>query len=301
MFGKTLDEAWADWIAFEKDFQRANLAEIREEPVTQGRHLSDQALGSISRAYLDTSGERLYAAFRYPGVVAHIGEFALADGSVEHIEDVKGPMLYRVTSLAHDPDSRTVFYTTDNYAYRDLRALDLETGKSRMLFEEARIGELVFNRTDRSIWGVRHLNGIATLVRIPHPYTEWNQVISLPYGELLYDLDVSPDGRLLSASFGQVDGNQSLRVFEIDALLGHDLFARRRVAQLDGQQQSPALTGKVLGSLTDLGKPGSQGVNRARQRVALSPYVLNSSSHIVSLQCVASLHDSSSPSPGTCS
>ena len=219
VFGKTLDEAWADWIAFEKNFQQANLAEIREQPVTPAQKLSDHALGSISRAYLDKSGERLYAAFRYPGVVAHIGEFSLADGSVEHIEDVKGPMLYRVTSLAHDPDSRTVFYTTDNYAYRDLLALDLETGKSRTLFEEARIGELVFNRSDRSIWGVRHLNGIATLVRIPHPYTEWNQVISLPYGEVLYDLDVSPDGRLLSASFGQVDGNQSLRVFEVDALL----------------------------------------------------------------------------------
>ena len=120
VFGKTLDEAWADWIEFEKDFQRANLAEVRQHPITPSEHLSPQALGSISRAFLDPSGDSLYAAFRYPGVVAHIGRLSLADGSVEQIHDVKGPMIYRVTSIAHDPASRTVFYTTDNYAYRDL-------------------------------------------------------------------------------------------------------------------------------------------------------------------------------------
>jgi hypothetical protein len=227
VYGKTLDAAWAEWIEFEQDFQRANLAEIRKNPVTRAEPLSKQALGSISRAYLDPADDRLYAAFRYPGVVAHLGEFSLADGSVERLQDVKGPMLYRVTSLAHDPQSRTLFYTTDNYAYRDVMAFDLDTGKERQLLQEARIGELVVNPADQSLWGVRHLNGIVTLVRIPPPYTEWNQIHSLPYGELLYDLDISPDGQLLSASFGQVDGNQSLRVFEIDALLAGEFESIR--------------------------------------------------------------------------
>ncbi len=67
------------------------------------------------------------------------------------------------------PGSRTLFYTTDNNAFRDLRRVDPATGKSRMLLKDARIGELVFDRTDRSLWGVRALNGIATLVRIPPP------------------------------------------------------------------------------------------------------------------------------------
>jgi hypothetical protein len=219
VFGQSMDAVWAEWIAFEKDFQRANLAAIRREPITVPRPLSDRALGSISRAFVDPGGERMYAAFRYPGVVAHVGEFSLRDGSVEPIRDVKGPMLYRVTSLAYDPAGGTLFYTADNYAYRDVMAVDLATGEERMLLEDARIGELVFNPADRSIWGVRHLNGIATLVRIPAPYTEWNQVWSLPYGELLYDLDISPDGSLLSASFGQVDGNQSLQIYDIEDLL----------------------------------------------------------------------------------
>ncbi len=219
VFGQTVDEAWQDWIEWEHEFQGRNLASIRENPTTPYRDLSGQALGSLSRAYLDPDNKQLYAGIRYPGIVAHIGAISLEDGSVRRLEDIKGPMIYRVTSTAFDPDSRTIFYTTDNYNYRDLVALDVETGESELLLRDARIGELVFNATDRSLWGVRHLNGIATIVRIPHPYTEWNQLHSFPYGEIVYDMDISPDGTLLSTSFGEISGDQSLRVFTVDSLL----------------------------------------------------------------------------------
>ncbi len=66
-----------------------------------------------------------------------------------------------------------------------------------MLQKDARIGDLAFSRADRALWGIRHLNGIATLVRIPPPYTDWKQIHTVPYGEVPYDLDVSPDGTLL--------------------------------------------------------------------------------------------------------
>ena len=35
-----------------------------------------------------------------------------------------------------------------------------------MLMKDARIGDLAFDRADRTLWGIRHLNGICTLVRI---------------------------------------------------------------------------------------------------------------------------------------
>jgi hypothetical protein len=223
VFGMTVDEAWQDWIDWEHEFQNTNLAAIRQFPTTSYQDLSGQALGSLSRAYLDPENDQLYAGIRYPGIVAHIGAISLDDGSVARLEDIKGPMIYRVTSLTFDPESRTIFYTTDNYNYRDVIALNVDTGDSRMLLKDARIGELVFNPVDKSIWGIRHLNGIATLVQIPHPYTEWNQVHSFPYGEVIYDMDISPDGSLLSTSFGEINGDQSLRVMKIASLLDGDV------------------------------------------------------------------------------
>ena len=151
-----------------------------------------------------------------------MGAISLEDGSVERIHEVKDPEHYTVTSLAFDPDTRTLFYTTDNHAYRDLVALDPDTKKARTLMKDARVGDLVFNRVDRSLWGIRTLNGICTLVRIPFPYREWNQVHSWPYGEVVYDLDLSPDGKLLSASVGEINGRQALRVMTVDSLLAGD-------------------------------------------------------------------------------
>ena len=218
IFGLPLNEAWQDWIEYEREFQLSNLESVRQFPTTQHEDLSQRALGSISRGFVDEDSDTLYAAFRYQGVVAHVGAMSMADGSIRRLGDVKGPMLYRVTSLAHDPDSKTLFYTADNYAYRDLMAIDLETGETEMLLEDARIGELVFNRHDKSIWGIRHLHGLASLVQIPYPYDTYDVVQTFPYGTSLYDMDLSPDGRLLSSSFGSVSGQQDLRIFEIQAL-----------------------------------------------------------------------------------
>lgn len=222
IYGLSLDQAWQDWIAHERKFQEKNLGEIRQFPTTDYDDLTEAALGSVSRSFYDSERDSLITAIRYPGVVAHVGEFSLTTRELRRIKDIKVPMLYRVTSLAYDEDSETVFYTADNYAYRDLMAIDLATGKERMLLEDQRIGELAFNKADRSLWGVRHLNGYASLVRIPYPYTEWNLVRSFPYGEIAYDLDFSPDGDLLSGSFGDLQGQQALKVFRTEDVLNGD-------------------------------------------------------------------------------
>jgi len=236
VFGRPLDTAWQDWVAWEQEFQTTNLASIRQFPTTTYRDVSSHPLGSVSRAYIDEDSERMYAGIRYPGVVAHIGAISLAEGSIERIEDVKGPMLFRVTSVAYDPVAKTLFYTADNSAYRDLIALDTNTGESRTLLQDVRIGELVFHPVDRSLWGVRHLNGLSTLVRIPYPYEEWEQIHTFPYGVTPYDLDISPDGKLLSTSYGEVNGDQSLRVIPLGSILEGDLTP---IQQFDFGQAVP--------------------------------------------------------------
>ena len=91
----------------------------------------------------------------------------LATGKLTPLTDLKGMMLYKVTSVAFDPDSRTAFYTDQNYAFRELMAIDVDTGRKRRLLTDARIGDLAFNHADKSLWGIRHQNGFVD--HRPHP------------------------------------------------------------------------------------------------------------------------------------
>jgi hypothetical protein len=217
VFGTTIEEAWARWIADEQAFQRANLELVRRVPVTPATDLTTRALGSVSRAYYDPAERRLYAAFNYPGVTAHLGSIATDTGEVERLVTLKGPTVYTVTSLARDPATGTLYYTADNGAWRDLMALDPRTRNEVRLQRDARIGDLAFDAATRSLWGIRQLNGLCTLVEIPPPYREWKQVHTFPYGTVVYDLDVSPDGTRLAASFGEVSGKQDVRVLSVEA------------------------------------------------------------------------------------
>jgi hypothetical protein len=219
VFGTSLESAWSDWIRFENTFQRENLDAIHKFPVTPSKDLSARALGSVSRAYYDEQSNKIYGAFDYPGVVAHVGSISVANAQMERFVDIKGPRLYQVASLAWDPTSRSLFYTADNATHRDLVKLDPRTGRTQLLQKGLRVGDLAFNRADSSLWGIRHLNGICSIVRIAPPYTDWTRIVSLPYGTVVYDLDVSADGTMVAASFGEVTGKQNVRVFSTATLL----------------------------------------------------------------------------------
>ncbi len=218
VFGTTIEQAWAAWVKDEQAFQLANLEAIRKYPITPTEDITKRSLGSVSRAYYDPASKQLYAAFNYPGVVAHIGAIHTDTGQVERIVPIKGPVIYTVTSLAFDAEAHALYYTTDNGSWRDLMRLDPKTGHAERLQKDARIGDLSFDKADKTLWGIRQLNGVCTLVRMTAPYREWKQVYTWPYGTVVYDLDVSPDGTRVSASFGEIDGKQDVRVMATDAL-----------------------------------------------------------------------------------
>jgi hypothetical protein len=88
VFGKPLAEAWQDWITWEKAFQAKNLARINEEALTPTQALTEQALGSISRSFISADGGEMIGAFRYPGVVAHVGKLSMANGTVQRLTDI---------------------------------------------------------------------------------------------------------------------------------------------------------------------------------------------------------------------
>jgi len=223
VFGKTLEAAWADWIAFERQFQARNLTEVRKNPITPMQTVVAKPLGSVSRLFRDPTSGLVVGAFKRPGVVDHIGLADLKTGQITPLVDLNRAALYTVTSLAFDAQSRTVFYVDDANSYRDLKALDLATGTSRVLFKDARIGQIAFNPVDKSLWGVRTQNGATALVRLEPPYDTWNRVHEFPYQHVPFDLDISADGKWLSASMGEFDGEQYLRVWPLERLAKGDL------------------------------------------------------------------------------
>jgi hypothetical protein len=201
VFGLSLNESWRHWIDFEHDFQRKNLQSVHEHPVTQFHDVTHKDLGAVSRTYLSKDGSKLYAAVRYPGQVAHLVSISRADGSVTNLAEIKGSKGYTVTSLAFDPQTETLFFTSNNVStYRNLEALDLRTGKTRMLYHAGRIGDIVFNPADRSLWGLRFVDGRDVLVRLPPPYNQWYRLYTFAPDEEAFDLDLSPDGELASVS-----------------------------------------------------------------------------------------------------
>ncbi len=219
IYGKSLDDAWADWIKWEHDYQARNLKSVEQYPATKTVPLTDHALGSVSRTFYDPHTNSLIAGFRAPGVLANIGMISLKDGSIRKLASLKGPSLYRVSSLAFDAAENTLYYTADNNAMRDLMALDLATGKSEMLIEDARTGDLALNPVDHSLWGIRSINGLLALVRMGHEHDGFKLVQTFPYGRQVFDLDISPDGQLLLGSVSEINGDTRIAVWRIADLL----------------------------------------------------------------------------------
>ena len=218
-------DSWNNWIEFEKEFQKKNIDNLNKTATNREELISDKALGGVSHAYLDKKRNKIYVAVNYPGKIPHLAELDVESGEIKRLHDVKGPTLFNVTSLIYDKNNDLLFYTTDNDSKRDLNSYNLKTGKSKLLYKDSRIGDLAFNKLDESIWGVRHLNGKSTLIKInkinpENPeklYTDWEQKYTLPFGHDMFDLDISPDGLSMSASVTDLNGNQFLNIYELNS------------------------------------------------------------------------------------
>jgi hypothetical protein len=219
VYGMPLRRAWGEWISWEKEFQKANLERLGATPLTPCQPLTRRPLGYVSRPFWDPEAKRIYVAVNYPGQVAYIAAIDPESGTVRKLHSLKGPDLFFVTSLAFDRRNGVLFFTNDNDDWRDLLRLDLRSGRAHKLMHDCRIGDLAFNAADGSLWGVRHYNGISTLVRIPPPFRKWHQVYSWPYGQDVFDIDISPDGALLAAALTEPSGRQSLIKMETTSLL----------------------------------------------------------------------------------
>lgn len=223
VFGQSLQDGWQDWIRFEQEFQQVNLDSLRQYPITETEDIGHEGLGSVSREYYEPGTGRLYAALNYPGTVAHLAAIDVRTGEIEKLEDIKGPMMYTVTSLAFDRRGRNLFFTTDNGALRDIVRYDLGDDEAHTVMKDGRIGDLAFDDSDSSLWGLRHDSGFVSLVRIPAPWHDWNLVHTFDFGEIPYDLDVSRDGRRVAFGLVAPSGKAELRVYDRESLLAGEI------------------------------------------------------------------------------
>jgi hypothetical protein len=220
VYGRDIDDVWSEWIKSERRFQEANLAAVRQHPVTELRPITAGPVGAVSRAHYDPAMRRLYLGRNAPGELASISAVRIDDGTVDRLCDLPTPSLYTVASTAFDPSSGTLFYTTKNSkGWRDLNALDVRTEESRVLLKNCRIGDLTFCPADSSLWGVQHHDGVSRLVRLPYPYARWQEILPLAYGVDLYDLDIAPDGSSIAAGMMEISGRQRLVRIWVDTLL----------------------------------------------------------------------------------
>jgi hypothetical protein len=224
VYGASIYEKWNEWIEFEKKWQTTNIVDsIRQYPVTPARPLCERALGSVSREFFDAGTRTLYTAVNYPGEFSHIAAIDIDSGRMRKICEIETPALYYVTSLAYDPESGTLFFTTDNSrGWRDLNSVDIATGKTKVLCRNNRTGDLVYNRADSTIWGMRHDNGFTSIVMFTPPYSDGYELIKLRYGIDMFDIDISPDGRYLTGTMTDISGRQRLIRMETARLIMGD-------------------------------------------------------------------------------
>ena len=226
VYGRSLDEEWSHWIRWENQWQKKNLESVQTNPTTPYRNITKVALGSVSRAFYDPGVNKIYTAILYPGSFAYTTAIDVGNGKIEKICEVPSPALYYVSALAYDYSSGNLFYTTDNSrAWRDLNCVNVRDGKSKLLLKDARVGDLAFNSADQALWGVQHHNGLSIVVRFLPPYNQWQNILQLSYGKDIFDLDISPDGKYLTASLIEISGRQRLIRMEIEKLLqANDTF-----------------------------------------------------------------------------
>jgi hypothetical protein len=225
IYGNDLISEWKNWIDFENNFQNENLNRVRDNEITTHREIIDIPLGSASRQFYDKNTNSIILAINYPGELAHLAEINLGTGDIRKIVPVMSPRLHFVTAITYDEDSRTIFMTENNNNYRDLVLISRDNGKIIKTLDFQRFGDFAFNKADKSIWGIRVYNGRSILSRLLPPYEKIEEFYTLPFGNNLFDLDISKDGNYLSATYSSTDGTQKLVLFLLkDIIQGNNNF-----------------------------------------------------------------------------
>lgn len=218
VYDKSVHDVWKEWTAWEIGFQQENIDRVKAYPLTDFNAITGKPLGNVSKFEYNAETAKMYAAINYPGIISQVVEIDVQTGKIRKLATLDSPELYYSTHLTYNQEDEKVYITEQNSKYRSLVEVDVKTGKKTTLNHLTRTGNLTFNAVDKSIWGVRHDNGQATLVKIPAPYDKVIPLYTAPFGRTIFDLDIPKTGDKLIASLSGVKGEQSIILFDIPAL-----------------------------------------------------------------------------------
>lgn len=215
VYGRQVKEVWEDWTKWEYQFQQKNIESLKEYPVTPFTPATKKSLGNVSKLLYDENKNVAYAAINHPGIISQISQIDLETGDIKKIATLDSPQLYYSTHITLDTAGQSLYITEQNSKFRNLVKIDINTGRKQVVNKITRTGDIVFNNRDKSIWGVMNDNGYSILVQMNPPYDNPIPQYTAPFGQAIFDLDISPSGNAISASLSGVKGEQSLVLFDI--------------------------------------------------------------------------------------
>jgi hypothetical protein len=219
IFKISFDNAWKDFIKFEKNFQRENINKLKSSELSTITKILDEPVGWISQPYYDHTDNSIIFSHHQPHNLAAIKKVFLSTGTAKEIGTLQTPSLYQVSSTAYDQNLHLFFYTTNNNQfYRDLWMLEPSTKKSTLLFEDCRIGQLTVSQTTHELWGIQHAGAKASLLYSEYPYKKLESIAWFKTGEEIHQLAISPTGKLLAAVLHRSNGEQILILINADKL-----------------------------------------------------------------------------------
>jgi len=218
VFGKDLKTVWTEWTEYEKVHQKEQLDIIGEYPITQTTPLTKEALGSVSQIVLDEENGCAYYAVNHPGDFAHVERLDLKTLKIKKLHVIDNPMMYQTCYLTMDKKRQRLYWTTQNNKYRGIRVYDLKKKRIVKSLNFQRCSELVFDNAGDYLYGMFTNKGSLYLCRYSPDLSERTILHSFPFGLSVFDLDVSHDGKYLSATTSGDNGEQSLIRFDLKDL-----------------------------------------------------------------------------------
>jgi hypothetical protein len=241
VFGPDLHTAWQDYIRDETQFQEENIRKLKSAPPTPIIRLQKKPMGWVTQPYADSAGTAIIIGNHQAHYLTSIKTLNVRrTGVMDEIGSIPTPSLIQLASTAYDENLGLFFYTTNNnQLYRDIWVLNAASKKTKLLFRDARVGQLTVSPVTHELWGMRHAGGKAALVYSAHPYRKLVPMIEFEFGDVLQHLSISPTGGFLAATLHQSSGRQAIVVADVEILKKTGKFSYQVISE-DGSPEFPS-------------------------------------------------------------